>query len=312
VGSSQDARPHQGCVGWRTVDLPWSRLGPLLTVPYLPTLGATHPDAVGPQVWADILDIAGTGRWLSHDKDARWGGTKPESVIDSKAGDDHVLVATLLRRGSGPGTIRVHCHGRATEQTLNEARTLARRLATEHQAGTGRLVWFLPPGHTPQEAATATRMQLRAFDQQAPIPTDSGGTVIAFDTLPAPMAATFAGFAQTMADDGFMFLHQRILTDDPGPVLTVTADQRVVGAIGPMAILPDPTGHPRLLPQYFGVLPTHRGQGLGRALWRAAMAWGAARGAEYQILNTVVDGASDRLCRTEGLTDLGIVCTTSL
>lgn len=171
-------------------------------------------------------------------------------------------------------------------------------------------MWFLPPGHAPGSAVAATRIQLHAFADH-PTPASSL-PVTAFDALPTPVAATFADFAEAMADDGFAFLHQRMLTDDPGPVLTVVADHRVVGAIGPMVILADPTGRPRLLPQYFGVLPTHRSRGFGRALWQAAMVWGAAHGADYQILNTVVDGPSDRLCRTEGLTDLGIVCVNSL
>jgi len=39
-----------------------------------------------------------------------------------------------------------------------------------------------------------------------------------------------------------------------------------------METTPDNSGITRLLPQYFGVLPEHRG--LGRSLWRAAMHWG--------------------------------------
>jgi GNAT superfamily N-acetyltransferase len=35
--------------------------------------------------------------------------------------------------------------------------------------------------------------------------------------------------------------------------------------------MPDSSGTTRLLPQYFGVLPEHRGLGLGRSLWRAAV-----------------------------------------
>ncbi|MGW6521347.1 GNAT family N-acetyltransferase [Streptomyces sp. NPDC054962] len=53
--------------------------------------------------------------------------------------------------------------------------------------------------------------------------------------------------------------------------------------------------------------PAHRGLGYGRALWRAAMHWGYRHGAAYQLLQTEVGGASDRLCAGEGLTSLGIV-----
>jgi GNAT superfamily N-acetyltransferase len=62
----------------------------------------------------------------------------------------------------------------------------------------------------------------------------------------------------------------------------------------------------------FGVRPEYRGYGLGRLLWRATMHWGQRHQAAYQLLQTQVGGASDRLCQSEGLTDLGLVCTTTL
>lgn len=55
-----------------------------------------------------------------------------------------------------------------------------------------------------------------------------------------------------------------------------------------------------------------RRHGYGRALWRAAMNWGHHHGADYQLLQAEVGGASDRLCQTEGLTSLGFVCTRTL
>src|SRR6266516_4481436 len=48
------------------------------------------------------------------------------------------------------------------------------------------------------------------------------------------------------------------------------------------------------------------------ALWRAAMRWGQQHQAAYQLLQTEVGGASDRLCQSEGLTDLGLVCASIL
>jgi GNAT superfamily N-acetyltransferase len=86
----------------------------------------------------------------------------------------------------------------------------------------------------------------------------------------------------------------------------------IAGAIGPMEIMPDSLGAARLLPQYFGVLPRYRGLGLGRSLWRAAMRWGQQHHAAYQLLQTETGGASDRLCQSEGLTDLGLVCMATL
>ncbi|MFK0238839.1 GNAT family N-acetyltransferase [Streptomyces vinaceus] len=97
-----------------------------------------------------------------------------------------------------------------------------------------------------------------------------------------------------------------------GPVLAVAHEGAVAGAIGPMETITDPAGQIQLLPQYFGVLPAHRGYGYGRALWRAAMTWGRDHGAAYQLLQTEVGGASDRLCQAEGLTSLGYVCTRTL
>ena len=119
-------------------------------------------------------------------------------------------------------------------------------------------------------------------------------------------------FAEKLAVEGFAFLDARIREHGgTGLVLTCQRDGRIAGAIGPMEIMPDSRGAARLLPQYFGVLPAYRGLGLGRSLWQAAMRWGQQHQAAYQLLQTQTGGASDRLCRSEGLTDLGLVCTST-
>ncbi|MGK4582508.1 GNAT family N-acetyltransferase [Kitasatospora sp. HPMI-4] len=126
--------------------------------------------------------------------------------------------------------------------------------------------------------------------------------------LPPAVAATFADFAHRMAADGFAFLWDRFRAGDlDGPILTVAAEGRVVGAIGPMETMKDSAGTARFLPQYFGVLPDQRGHGYGRRLWRGAMYWGQSTGAAYQLLQTELDGASDHLCQAEGLESLGHV-----
>jgi GNAT superfamily N-acetyltransferase len=136
--------------------------------------------------------------------------------------------------------------------------------------------------------------------------------IVPLDEVPESVRGTFSRFAEKLPAEGFAFLDARIRDGGTRPVLTVQRDAAVVGAIGPMEIMPDSRGTAQLLPQYFGVLPEYRGYGLGRLLWRAAMHWGQRHQAAYQLLQTQVGGASDRLCQSEGLADLGMVCTTML
>ncbi|MFJ5881320.1 GNAT family N-acetyltransferase [Kitasatospora cineracea] len=282
------------------MELSWDLLRPVVSVPYLPTLGPLHPDALSADLLADLLSIAGTGRFLPHDKDRRWSERKDEHLLDEVNQDER---RTLIPTLTGRGVLRVHLYGGAEHRA--EAMETAAKLAALHDAASARLVWFQAD---PDSVAASTRVQLRAFDADHPaLPV---GGIEHLDTLPEPVRATFGAFAAKLAGEGFAFLHSRI--DSVGPVLTAVRDDRVVGAIGPMETMADPIGRARLLPQYFGVLPEYRGLGLGRQLWRAAMHWGHTNGADYQLLQTTAGGASDRLCQAEGLTDLGFVCTTTV
>ncbi|MFD8781287.1 GNAT family N-acetyltransferase [Kitasatospora sp. NPDC059599] len=281
------------------MELSWDLLHPVMSVPYLPTLGPLHPDALSGDLLDAIAQVAATGGFLSHDKDRRWSDRKDERLL---VGDVHQDARrTLIPTLTGRGVLRVHLYGAPEHRP--EAMETAAKLAAVHDAASARVISFQA---APDPVAASTRVQLRTFDQPA-LPV---GGIEHLDTLPEPVRATFGAFAEKLAGEGFAFLHSRI--DSVGPVLTAIREDRVVGAIGPMETMPDPIGRARLLPQYFGVLPEYRGLGLGRRLWRAAMHWGHANGADYQLLQTTAGGASDRLCQAEGLTDLGFVCTTTV
>jgi GNAT superfamily N-acetyltransferase len=282
------------------MELSWDLLHPVMSVPYLPTLGPLHPDAVSSDLLDAVAQVAATGGFLAHDKGRRWSDRKDERLL---VGDVHQDARrTLLPTLTGRGVLRVHLYGTAEHRP--EALEAAAELAALHDATTARVVWFQTE---PDPVAASTRVQLRVFEEPAPAVEGIEG-IEHLDGLPEPVRATFGAFAEKLAYEGFAFLHSRI--ESVGPVLTAVRDDQVVGAIGPMEIMPDPIGRARLLPQYFGVLPEYRGRGLGRLLWRAAMHWGATNGADYQLLQTAAGGASDRLCQAEGLTDLGFVCTT--
>jgi GNAT superfamily N-acetyltransferase len=206
-----------------------------------------------------------TGRLLPYDKDRRWADRKDEQVLPAAIIQEPSLaMIPTLRTGRG-ACIRVYIYCRQPQGALNRAAELGRRLCERHAVEKGRLTWFLPPGSNPDPVAACTR-------------------------------AGCGMLAEKLTAEGFAFLDTRIRSGGTGPVLTVQRHSTIVGAIGPMEIMPDSRGAAQLLPQYFGVLPEYRGHGLGRSLWRAAMHWGPRHWAAYQLLQTQVGGASDLLC----------------
>ncbi|MFF3840002.1 GNAT family N-acetyltransferase [Streptomyces sp. NPDC001930] len=282
----------------------WEWLRPVLTVPIVPTLGPVHPDSLSVDLFEDILRAAVTGDFLPYDKDRRWGGEKDEAVLrgDVVHQPEHTLIPTLTRRGRG--TVKVFAYGHRGS-AVDEAAELAAKLAAVHDAINARVVRPLGP-----EASSPRGIRIQLNDFTARACPDPGGPVLPVTDWPAAVQETFAPFAEAMAGDGLAFLHAQMQAGGCGPVLAVAVEDRIVGAIGPMEVRADAIGLPQLMPQYFAVLPEARGQGLGRALWRAAMHWGQSHGAAYQLLQTEVGGPSDRLCQSEGLTTLGFTHTT--
>ncbi|NUV58805.1 GNAT family N-acetyltransferase [Streptomyces sp. CAI-85] len=283
----------------------WEWLRPVLTAPIVPTLGPVHPHVLTVDLFEDTLRAAVTGRsFLPYDKDRRWSGEKDETVLRHGVvhRPDRTLVPTLSRRGRG--VVKMFAYGHH-DGVVDEAAGLAAQLAAVHGAADARVVRPLGPE---TGSPRGTRVQLQDFAARA-CP-DPGGPVRPVAAWPAAVRETFASFATAMAADGLAFLHRRMREGRCGPVLAAAVEDRIVGAIGPLEVRPDAIGCPQLLPQYFGVLPEARGQGLGRVLWRAAMHWGQSRGAAYQLLQTEVGGPSDLLCRSEGLASLGFSRTT--
>ncbi|MDO0913144.1 GNAT family N-acetyltransferase [Streptomyces sp. DT2A-34] len=277
----------------------WDWLRPVVTVPYVPTLGPVHPSVLTEDLFTDTLIAAPTERFLRYDKDIRWLDAKDEYVLVENVvhSPSETLIPTFSRRGSG--TVKVHVYGIGPD-VHSSASLLARKLAADTSAAKARVVRFLGPEAHP---GRGVRVQLKDFTT-GPCPAPEG-PVRPFGEWPEDVRHTFRPFAEQMAADGFAFLQQQMQEGTVGPVLVAVLNQRVAGAIGPMEVRPDAVGAAQLMPQYFGVLPEQRGNGLGRLLWRAAMYWGQSHGAAYQLLQTEVGGASDRLCRAEGLTSLG-------
>ncbi|WP_438290172.1 GNAT family N-acetyltransferase [Streptomyces sp. HUAS TT7] len=220
----------------------WDWLLPYLAVPYVPTLGPIHPDALSAERFNDILNVADSGKFLPYDKDRRWSSTKAERVLvdDIEHTARQTLIPTVLRRGLG--TVKVHVYG-ADPDALTTAADLAHKLCAVHNAQTPRIVWLLGP-EQPDQYAQGTRVQLKDFAAGA-------GAAPAFlaqeyGQLSPASRTDFAGFAQRMAGDGFAFLYEQMQAGAVGPVLTVVHEGRVAGAIGPMETMTEFEGEGRI------------------------------------------------------------------
>jgi GNAT superfamily N-acetyltransferase len=276
-------------------------LASVVRVPYAPTLGAVHPDAIGARLFDAIVSVAGTGRFLPYDKDARWLAAKDEQVITGEIihADGLTVIPALSTRGQGALKVYHYGHGRPD---MGQVAEWAAKWRATYGTGSARVIWT--QDH-PDEAST--RLMLKTYttrDQQDP------GASHVSDLGACLVASTFPAFAAEMAADGFAFLYKRVQAGTvTGPVLVAVDKDRIVGAVGPLSVMTDAAGQPTMPPQYFAVHPGYRRKGYGRALWRASMSWGYASNAAYKVLNAQAGAPAERFYESEGLTTLGYVCT---
>lgn len=279
----------------------WDWLRPVVPISYVPTLGPVQPRALSAQLFNAIVDIADTGRFLSYDKDRRWSDKKDERVIvDGIVHEPGLTMIPTFTRGRG--LVKIHHYGDSPPQLSELAQWTSTRWVTFSLAAC-RVIWF----HSAPEGAR-TRLLLKTFGDQ-----DKCDHSEIMQLTDCAVADTFPAFAEELGADGFAFLYQRIKAGLPdGPILVRVEDRRIVGAVGPLGTLLDSTGTRMQPPQYFAVHPHYRRRGHGRALWRAAMAWGADNGAKYKVLQAAAGSASELLYLSEGLSTLGFVCSRDL
>ncbi|MGH3836367.1 MAG: GNAT family N-acetyltransferase [Pseudonocardiaceae bacterium] len=271
----------------------------MVTVPYVPALGPVGPRALSEELFNAVVDIADTDRFLPYDKDQRWSSTKDEWLIVDEIihEPDRTVIPTISTRGRR--LLKVHYYGDGGPMLSEVTEWLYTWCAAFGVAG-GRVIWFQS---TPDGART--RLMLKTFADQ-----DKRHYGHVMDLEDCDVGDTFPAFAEQLGADGFAFLYQRIKTGlSDGPILVTVEDRHIVGAIGPLGILLDAAGTRTQPPQYFAVHPDYRHRGHGRALWRAAIAWGAENGAEYKVLQAASGSAAELFYLSENMSTLGFVCS---
>ncbi|MFE3269944.1 hypothetical protein [Streptomyces sp. NPDC059215] len=190
----------------------WDWLEPVMPVPYVSTLGPVHPGTPILDLFAAVVEAAGTDRFLPHDKDRRWSDRKTEQVLVDAIHHDRrrTLVPTLQDRGTR--TVRVHAYT-SDPESLAAASCLARQLARVHGAVRARVVSFLAPGQSEALARGGIRVQLKDFTAG---PGPAPGLPVQ-ESHRLPPGAGFGNFADAMAADGFAFLYERMRVGKTGP-----------------------------------------------------------------------------------------------
>ena len=184
--------------------LRWDWLSPVMTAPYVPTLGPVHPVAVSPGLFADVIGMAATSRFLPHDKDRRWADRKDEQVLAGAITQEPglVLVPTLSTRRAP--CVKVYLYSQHSRGALSQAAELGRRLCDEHGAAKG-LIWFLPPGSDADPVAACTRIQMRTFGPGDHVPSSAPEAehgVVPLGEVAESVRATFSVFAEKLAAEG--------------------------------------------------------------------------------------------------------------
>ena len=87
----------------------------------MPTLGPVHPQAVTASLFADLIEVAGTGRLLPYDKDRRWADRKDEQVLPEAIIQEPGLAMIPTLHTGRASCIRVYIYCRQPQGALNQA-----------------------------------------------------------------------------------------------------------------------------------------------------------------------------------------------
>ena len=85
------------------------------------------------------------------------------------------------------------------------------------------------------------------------------------------------------------------------PILCYLEQKKNIGAIGPLDFAIDAYGVKFLQPPYFGVLAKHRGKGIGKSLWQAAMDYARQYQAKYTLVQNTPGSPAANFYEKQGL-----------
>ncbi|HZD14667.1 MAG TPA: hypothetical protein VE196_05980, partial [Pseudonocardiaceae bacterium] len=174
----------------------WDWLRRVLCVPFVPTLGPVHPDALSSELFDDVVAASRTGQVLPFDKDRRWSARKDQTVLVKEIihQSNRTIIPTFSRRGDG--VVKTYYYG-TTPADRPGLLAATRQWCAAYGARTGQLIWFDPATPvTVTGSASCTRLLLKIFSGDQPPDRPPPDLVRVLDSCPPAVRATFAQFAR--------------------------------------------------------------------------------------------------------------------
>lgn len=273
-------------------------------VVFLPIIGPVYaPDKAFKKILLELLGNAESDKFLSYDKNKRWYKKKPEKILVNHI---HVNGNKAIIPTSDKNFINIFHQSLkpAGGSDIQETREMATRIAKKNDVGN----LFIHFNHAPksQDNFRCFKIFLKKISSEDIIKKNFDNIKL-FDELDISIKKSFARLGEEPEMEGFGALWNNYLSKKllQLPIICAIDNGSIIGAIGPIEIMEDCWGSKFLAPPYFGVVSSHRRQGIGHKLWNSALDMAARLGAKYTLVQNQPGSPAANFYLGEGLVDSG-------
>lgn len=280
---------------------------------YLPTLGPVYSAGKSfGKVLEDILINSENEVFLSFDKNKRWFDAKTEKIIlpAVEIWNDAVLIPTKCIFPHNAIKIYYYSDGPLNQADFEKIRIMKKSLCKQEAAERCTLYCFQKSNLNENFICHNIYLKIIDDNDEAALPDD----IKFFHELSDAVAGTFGALTSEPELEGFDFLWRKYIKKQKplGSILCAVENGKIIGAIGPLDIWPDPWKKTWLLPPYFGVKSDSRKKGIGGKLWQAAMSYAIKNSAHYSLVQNKPDSAAAIFYEEHGLINAEQVFLTNL
>lgn len=273
---------------------------------YIPILGPVHySNSLIKKFLFDVLRNSRTNRFLSYDGNKRWFPKKTEKIILSAimANNQEIYIPV---KDSFRNVLKIFYYSNnfVNDIVIKKAQKIYKAIKIAQKFDNSYLYCFKKP--TVKIKFACHNIYLKNIISNDNLIKLSKG-INYYNELPKKIQLTFRHIGNEPDLQGFDFLWKEFIVKNKklNSIICATSKERIVGAIGPLDVIPDTWGVPFLLPPYFGVVKTSRRMGVGKKLWKAAMSFAYKEGAKYTLVQSISNSAAVRFYKKQRLSNMG-------